>query len=160
MVYEDGKKVGEKNLIIKPENFDIPESSAAIHGISTERAHKEGILLAEALAHFESDLRRCTHLVAHNISFDEKIIAAEFFRQKKVDLVAVLDSRNKICTKKISTTFCAIPSVNSMSGYKWPRLQELHQKLFGSEFEDDHNAATDVAMTAKCFWELKRLSII
>ena len=46
------------------------------------------------------------------------------------------------------TNFCAIPG---SYGYKWPKLSELHYKLFGSYFEEAHNAAVDITTTAKCF---------
>ena len=61
---------------------------------------------------------------------------------------------------EISTNFCAIPSTNGYGGYKWPKLSELHMKLFGTQFEDSHNAMADVEATAKCFWEMKRLQVI
>ncbi len=52
-----------------------------------------------------------------------------------------------------STDFCAI---DGPYGYKWPKLQELHNKLFGVGFTEAHNAAADIAATAACFWEMKK----
>jgi hypothetical protein len=48
-----------------------------------------------------------------------------------------------------STNYCAI---NSSYGFKWPKLSELHFKLFGTNFEEAHNAAYDINATSKCFW--------
>ncbi|MBC7525895.1 MAG: 3'-5' exonuclease, partial [Flavobacterium sp.] len=56
-----------------------------------------------------------------------------------------------------TTNFCAIPGPY---GYKWPKLSELHYKLFQTGFEEAHNAAADIQATAKCFWELKRMGKI
>lgn len=56
-----------------------------------------------------------------------------------------------------STSFCAIPAAY---GYKWPKLSELHFKLFKTGFEEAHNAAVDIKATAMCFWEMKKLGII
>ncbi len=56
-----------------------------------------------------------------------------------------------------TTNFCAI---DGPYGYKWPKLSELHFKLFNTGFEEAHNAAVDIKATAKCFWELKRLNKI
>ena len=53
--------------------------------------------------------------------------------------------------------FCAI---QGPYGNKWPKLKELHEKLFGTGFDEVHNAALDIQATAKCFWELKRRGII
>ncbi len=44
--------------------------------------------------------------------------------------------------------------------YKWPTLAELYDKLFGEGFDEAHNAAADVAATARCFFELLRLGVI
>jgi hypothetical protein len=56
-----------------------------------------------------------------------------------------------------TTDFCAL---KGPYGNKWPKLTELHYKLFGSGFEEVHNAAVDIQATAKCFWELRRMGII
>ncbi len=53
-----------------------------------------------------------------------------------------------------STKFCAI---YGPYGYKWPKLSELHYKLFGTGFDEAHNAAVDITATVKCFWELIRI---
>jgi DNA polymerase-3 subunit epsilon len=65
--------------------------------------------------------------------------------------------KKKICTMQRTTNFCAI---NGHYGYKWPKLSELHYKLFNTGFEESHNAAIDINATAKCFWELKKLGKI
>lgn len=88
------------------------------------------------------------------MSFDEKIVGAEFLRNGMQNLIP---SKNKICTMEKSTDFCAI---EGPFGYKWPKLSELHYKLFGTYFQEAHNAAVDITATAKCFWELKRLGKI
>ena len=58
---------------------------------------------------------------------------------------------------KSSTNFCRIPG---NYGFKWPKLSDLHIKLFGKDFDEAHNALADIRATADCFWELKRLKII
>jgi len=35
-----------------------------------------------------------------------------------------------------------------------PRLNELHEKLFGKKFDDAHDASYDVAATARSFFGL------
>jgi DNA polymerase III epsilon subunit-like protein len=151
---KDGGLVVSSDCIIKPQGFTIPEESARIHGITTGRALKEGRELASVLRDFKALLDQARYLVAHNMSFDEKIVGAEFLRNNMPDIPA---AKYKICTMHGTTEYCAIPGAR---GYKWPRLAELHRKLFLADFEGAHNAASDVAATAKCFWELKRLGII
>lgn len=155
--YKDGEKINSADYIIKPEDFFIPKESSKIHGITNERAENEGALLQVVLKEFQNLAKQADFLVAHNISFDEKIIGAEFLRK---NMENVLPAKQTICTKEISTDFCAISHANGREGYKWPKLSELHIKLFGTEFADSHNAMADVSATAKCFWELKNRGIV
>lgn len=146
----NGTKVGSGEYIIKPEDFIIPNDSSMIHGITTERAQQEGVALQYALEDFKENIAKATYLVAHNISFDEKIVGAEFLRK---NIANDLSAKKRICTMESSTNFCAI---DGPYGYKWPKLQELHNKLFGVGFTEAHNAAADISATAACFWEMKK----
>lgn len=154
-LYDDnGTKIVEGNYIIKPEGFIIPQASSDVHGITHERALKEGQPLDTVLNKFVETLKKSNLLVAHNMSFDEKILGAELLRNNMTNHI---DGIRKVCTMQSTTNFCQIPGYY---GYKWPTLQELHSKLFGRGFEDAHDAYVDVAATVKCFFELKRLGKI
>ena len=103
------------------------------------------------LQKFQSLINQAEVLVAHNMSFDEKIVGAELLR---AGMYNSIPAKNKICTMQSTTNFCAI---DGPYGYKWPKLSELHYKLFRTDYEEAHNASVDITATAKCFWELKRL---
>jgi DNA polymerase-3 subunit epsilon len=150
----NGNKISGGDFIIKPEGFTIPIEVTRIHGISTEKALKDGQTINSVLQHFNALIEQANYLVAHNMSFDEKIIGAEFLRNGMINSTA---TKKKICTMQRTTDFCAI---RGPYGYKWPKLSELHYKLFRTNFDEAHNAAVDITATAKCFWELKRLGII
>jgi len=150
----NGNKISGGDYIVKPEGYSIPTDASRIHGISTERAIKEGHALKDVLLNFQTLIEQADYLVAHNMSFDEKIVGAEFLRNKMADSIA---PKKKICTMQSTTNFCAI---TGSYGYKYPKLSELHYKLFKTGFDEAHNAAVDINATAKCFWELKRLGKI
>lgn len=154
----DGQLIESKNFIIKPNGYTIPSDSSRIHGISTQRAMTDGIEIDIVLADFQTMLSKATYLVAHNMEFDEKIIGAEFYRLKNND---PLVSKSKFCTMKSRSiiSYCEIPS-GRYGSYKWPKLSELHYKLFGTNFEDAHNASIDIQATAKCFFALRKKGII
>jgi len=150
----NGNEIDNRDYIIKPEGFTIPVEASNVHGISTEQALIEGEDLKKILVIFAAEIEKADYLVAHNISFDEKIVGAEFVRK---GIKSKLFDKKQICTMKSSTNYCQLPG---QYGYKWPNLMELHKKLFGHGFEEAHNAAADIGATAKCFWELKKLKVI
>lgn len=158
MIYDkNGIKQDEKEFIIKPEGFNIPEDSARIHGITQAKAMECGQDLKTILQKFYDDYFKVDFLVAHNYSFDEKIIGAELLRQQMDNF---LPNAQKICTMEATRDFCKIPSTTS-AGYKWPKLSELHIKLFGEDFSNAHDAFVDTKACARCFFELiKRKEIV
>ena len=148
---EHGKLIINKNFIIKPDGFEIPFAVAKIHGITTERAEKDGVDLKSAIDEFIVDLKRVTYNVGHNIEFDINIVGAEIYRlgldTDEITSLAVIDTKNE------SVDFCALPGGRG-GKFKWPTLTELHTKLFGVPFADAHDAAYDVDATARCFFGL------
>lgn len=149
-----GQLIEKEDFIIIPEGYKIPPEAARVHGITTERALAEGTDLFEVLEKFSRRLSDASILIAHNISFDEKILGAEFYRKS---IPNKLDKMKKICTMKSSANFCRIPG---NYGYKWPKLGELHHALFGAQFEEAHNAAADIQATVKCFWALRQKGVL
>ncbi|MFZ6053310.1 DNA polymerase III subunit alpha [Halocola ammonii] len=147
---EKGNLLDAKNYIVKPEGFTIPFNAAKIHGITTERAEKDGHPLSEVLEIFNTDLAKTKYVAGHNIDFDVKVTGAEYYRKEQD--TNLLDLK-QLDTKDLSVEFCAIPGGRG-GRFKWPTLTELHTKLFGVAFEDAHDAAYDVDATAKCFFGL------
>lgn len=154
-VYDiNGKVISSHNRIVKPEGFVIPDDSIRIHRITNERAKSEGIPLESALKEFAKDLEANNFLVAHNISFDNKVTASEFFR---MDMKNYMRDIVHICTLNSTINFCRI---QGKMGLKPPTLTELHNKLFDKGFEDAHDALVDVEALARCFFELRRLGVL
>jgi DNA polymerase-3 subunit alpha len=154
---KNGKLISMENHIIRPDGFDIPFKAEKVHGISTARATKEGKDISVVLAAFQKDMDRAQLLVGHNIEFDINIIGAEFLR-KSIEPKTLLESA-KVDTGLVSIDYCQL--AGGMGGkLKMPRLLELHQKLFGKGFGDAHDAAYDVAATARCFFGLIQVNVV
>jgi DNA polymerase III subunit epsilon len=149
-----GRKTGARSYVIRPDGFTIPKDAERIHGISTLRAKRTGIPISEALDDLMEVLGRSRVVVAHNFSFDGNVVGAEFYR---LGIRNQFRRKVQVCTKESGTDFCALPG---RYGFKWPTLTELHLKLFGKKVRETHNAASDVATCAKCFFELKRLGVV
>ena len=151
---EEGNPLSQGNEIVKPEGFVIPADAARVHGITTEKAMQMGKPLREVIDLFLQDAGKAQCIVGHNISVDQEIVGAELNRLGITDTISTAKS---ICTKKVGTDFCKIPGY---FGYEWPKLQELHHKLFGCDFEDAHDAMADITATVKCFFEMRRRGLI
>lgn len=151
IAYDDnGNELSSATYIIKPAGFEISPTSAEIHGISQEKALKEGVDLETVLAEFGNLLSKAEKIVAHNIAFDENIVGAEFLR---CGMENIIPSITKVCTMKQTVDFCAI---EGRYGYKWPTLSELYFKVFNKKLQNAHNALADIRATADCFWELRK----
>jgi len=150
----DGNRIESDDFIIKPENFKIPVEASRIHGITTEKAINEGEELEKVLIKFNELVEQADFIVAHNISFDEKILGAELLRKK---IKSDFNRKRKLCTMQLSTDYCKLPGPY---GYKWPKLSELHMKLFGEDFDEAHDASVDINATERCFWEMRKIGLI
>ena len=156
-IHDDkGQLVEVKSYLVKPDGFTIPRGSEKVHGISTERATKEGHPIELVLNEFNKTLEQADTIAGHNIEFDNSIVGSEMLRYK---IITSLFDKNTIDTKIVSTNYCGLPGGRS-GNYKWPTLEELYQKLFKESFVAAHNALADVQATSRCFFELIRLGLI
>lgn len=150
----NGQTSGRYHLIIKPEDFEIPEASTKVHGITTQHAILNGVPLKDALSAFERAMEASDLLIAHNIAFDEKIVGAELSR---LGMKSRLDTIPKYCTMTAGINVCRIPGYRR-GIFKWPTLDQLHRHLFREGFSNAHNSAADTAACSRCYFELKRLA--
>lgn len=158
--------------LIKPDGWEVPsidyylrqgfsqakaEKEATFwikNGFTQQQNEEEGVPILNALNSFITVFQQCSYIIAHNMSYDNNVLGAEMIRNK----VRPNNKPVKLCTKLASTEFCQIP--DRFGGYKWPKLEELHNKLFGRGFEGAHDAGNDVDACAKCFFELIKLDVI
>lgn len=148
-------KVCEGDIIIRPDGFLIPKAATDIHGISHEKALNEGVEISGVLYQFSDLIEKADYLVGHNLGFDKPVIGAEMIRYGFNE--SLIMRKPSLDTMLMSTNFCQIPGPY---GYKWPKLSELHTKLFNKEFDNAHNAFADIEATAKCFFELVKIGVI
>jgi DNA polymerase-3 subunit epsilon len=151
---ESGEVVAREQFIVKPEGFSIPPDAARVHGITTDRALREGAGLKQVLLAFSAAAKKSSGAVAHNLDFDEKVLGAEFAR---VQLDDPLPRLERLCTMRASTDHCQLPG---RYGYKWPTLEELYRHLFDETLQGAHDAAADALACARCFFELRRLEVL
>lgn len=152
----DGYQVEKYLNLIQPDGWEVPKEDFFInHNLTTERCQEEGVPVVDALLAFMDAIKNndVALLVAHNMQFDQPIVAAEMIRREmRLERIVA-----KFCTMKASVDLCAIPGPY---GYKWPKLEELHRKLFDKDFANAHDAGNDVAALRNCFFELMKLGHI
>ena len=135
----------------------IPPESIAIHQITRERSEREGIQLSYALVEFAEAIKNVDLIVAHNLSFDKKMLLVELHRQQMPNcfIRANGNAIKEYCTMQETVQLCKIPTPNkkyaNLGQFKWPRLNELHKQLFHCEPSGTHNAIADVMICLRCY---------
>lgn len=133
----------------------IPEESTAIHKITTRKSHVEGIDMNVALDLFEICYDRCDMLIAHNIEFDKQMLLIECKRQNSFTLIDKLINKTitEFCTMKNAIQICKIERKfkNGDTYYKYPTLNELHEKMFGISLNNLHNSFNDIVVCLRCY---------
>ena len=140
--------------LIAPDGWVVPDGDFwKTHGYSTEKCAAEGISIAIALAKFLSAANECEALGAHNMAYDYNVLGAEMIRAGKRLNPGIKLTR--YCTQELGTNYCQLPGFKGQ--FKWPKLEELHTKLFNCSFDGAHDALNDVMVSAKCFFQLMDL---
>jgi DNA polymerase III epsilon subunit-like protein len=153
----NGQSLIERSFILKPDGYKIPQSVAKIHGITQEMADAKGVPRVPVMQEYVRTAAESSLLVAHNIDFDIALVRSEC---RRLGLPRSFDSTPMQCTMKGSTAYCGLSHLSGKKGFKWPRLEELHYKLFDCYFSGAHNALVDVQITKKCYFELKNRGVI
>jgi DNA polymerase III epsilon subunit-like protein len=172
IIYDDklNELVEAKDYIVKlPENIIISEDSTAIHGITNSTCQQKGVSIRVALSEFFRHLLNVDALVGHNIDFDINMIRVELLRMindettqdhaanHKINLHFITNYKNVLCTMKDSIELCNIQLINKSGKpyLKYPKLLELHEKLFNQSPTNLHNSFIDILVTLRCFMKLK-----
>lgn len=158
----DEKCLQASSFFIKPDGWVIEQEAAELTGITMEKCEAEGIPIQQALKTLYDDVvANDVHIfVAHNFDFDSNVIAAEYWRLGEfvapwnINGAPLKWMIKTFCTMRASTNVCKLPG--RRSGFKWPKLEELHKFLFGTDFVGAHAALNDVQACAKCYFELQR----
>ncbi len=143
------KFVSSNCFIVKPTDFWINLNSTKIHGITQERAFKEGIERSIILQQLKSALLRSDTIIAHNMPFDNRMISSELNRLDNHDLFNLWTQKTKICTMKEAKRIYG----------KNLKLSELYLKLTQEPLPDKmHSADVDTNMCARVYFNLKKKS--
>lgn len=161
--------ISSMNMTIQSKGLPMSKGAQETHGISVEFADNYGHEPEDAFNIFVTLCNKADLLVAHNKSFDFRLIAimAKRINSKpnnlNYEVLPVLDNIKEIpsvCTMMSTTKLCQLPYPSGKAGNKWPKLTELHMFLFGEEFDGAHDALADVMATRRCYYELLRRGVL
>ena len=138
-------------FLIASNERNIHPGAEKVHQISTKITDRYGISETFLAVLFDNYLSKADLVVAHNITFDLKMVSNLFARNNMEDAVYNLENRASFCTMKKSTELCKLPG---KYGYKWPKLSELYSFLFKEGLKGAHDAMVDIKATMKCYFEL------
>ena len=152
----------ERHEIIRPQGWDIPTETVAIHGITTEQADKEGKPFIEVVTEFLNDAEKYPLICAHNVYFDTSIIKAAIMAlcpELADKAESALFKGKRIDTMYKTIKFVGAKYPNGRPG-KYPRLEELFAKLFNGATFPAHNALEDVRALRQCLPPLVEMGIV
>lgn len=172
-VYDSGLRelIKTYNAFIKiPSDIVISEKITELTGITREKLDTDGIDITIALEEFYEAYCRSDIIVAHNFSFDSKMIEIEATRNqsafKNKDsafyIMRMFTTHSKLstvqlkCTMRMSIQLCNIQKINSSGTTykKFPKLSELYEFLFHEIPENLHNSMIDVIVCLRCYLKI------
>lgn len=159
----DGELVDAFEAMICPDGWDIPDEVAAIHGITNAIAAEQGIAEAEALAGFMAIHDQAGLRVAHNCSFDDRILRIALMRFLGEETADAFKLGASYCTALASKPICQLPPTPKMlassfrNQFKTPNLAEALLHLTGEELVNAHRARVDTEACAKVYFALQKL---
>lgn len=153
-----GANIRPKALIslIINQDVDVPLGAYRVHGIDRDAQRRYGVNM-DGAAYVFCDMVNCAdELVAHNIRFDTGIMNHLLHSQ---EMPVDLNEKTQICTMKLMTPVCKLPPVKR-GEYKWPKLEEAYQWMFGRTFANAHDASADTLACAEVFFGYRYLHSI
>jgi DNA polymerase III epsilon subunit-like protein len=135
-----GRLIDTFDAIIKPEDFVIGEDSFAVHGISHEKALKEGRPFTEVFIDFLKFVGpRTKTLVAHNAQFDISVLYSEMLR-------------HQLNTEQVDTfVFRCTLELYKERFLGTIKLTKLYEDIFGEEFDNAHNSLADAIACGRVY---------
>jgi DNA polymerase-3 subunit epsilon len=151
------------DVTIRPDGWTIPAEVAAIHGITTEIALDIGVAADTALELFLDLWNRCALRIAHNETFDARLVRISCLRHIPNDLVlhqAWKEGASE-CTQILATRILQLPPTEKMrkAGFlkhKSANLGEAYKFFTGVDLVGAHSAGVDVSACIAVHMAIKR----
>lgn len=168
----DGKIIDSFSEFITPDGWEIPNGPNdhfwRDYGYTTELCKEKGVPMKSGLDWMTNAMSQATHIVAHNYAFDRSLLISELIRYNyspdsvgnfPKPLCTMMTTINLVEAQFSDELLAKYPEFLSGKN-KFPKLEELHQFLFGVGVENAHDAEWDLKATHKCLIELIERGIV
>lgn len=142
------------DVIVRPDGWEIPEETVALHGITMERAMDEGIPEKDAIDMLVELWRQADQRVGHNERFDARICRIGLKRYFGDDLADEFKAGAAECTGLLAKPIMCLPP-KGRYGWKMPSLAEAYQHFIGGEIRGAHNALADTRACMQVYYAIK-----
>jgi DNA polymerase III epsilon subunit-like protein len=142
--------------------YEISEGAFKVNGLTKEFLATNGVVdqdISANLAGIGIQIDNCDLFIAHNVSFDWRMLQNEWARYGLFQDTQHVKT-TALCTQNDPAIKAFVGARDKNNNIKAPKLAELHQKLFGCGIDGAHDALADVKATAKCFFELVKRKVI
>ncbi|MCO7513752.1 3'-5' exonuclease [Pseudomonas guariconensis] len=157
----EGELVDSFEAMVRPDGWSIPNEVSVIHGITNELALEHGIAEAVAIEGFLDIWNRAGLRVAHNVSFDDRIMRIGFKRFQDAWVAESYREAAKFCTCQATTNIVQCPPTEKMiaSGrghlFKQPTVAEALKFFTGEDLVGGHRARPDAEACARVYFALQ-----
>ena len=163
--------ISSMDVIICPQQWEIPAETTAIHGITTELARDVGVVHTLATDMLMALKSAAGVRIGHNESFDARMVRIAQHRYK-LDVRGLVTPEKwlqawkeapALCTMQLSSPVVRIPPTAKMlaadKGAKFKRasLSEAYEALIGKPLENAHSAMADVQACMAVYFALEDL---
>ena len=157
-------EIASLDVIVRPDGWTVPDDVAVIHGITTERASDVGVPARVALDLFLELWSLSQVRIAHNESFDARLVRIALLRHHCADPQADINVRWKNgpaeCTMALSTPILKLPPTAKMLAarrhhHKSANLGEASQFFTGRPLVGAHSAMVDVRACIQVYRAIK-----
>lgn len=170
---ETGETLSAINFIIKPNDWIIPHDLENLTGITNSKAKKFGADMDDVLPVFIEMWKLADLRVAHNESFDMRMVRIEIMRHDfysgesvgpgdgpEVPFADHWKYGASFCTQAGCTSILKLPPTEKMLAAgrnhpKSPNLAEAYKHFTGKELEGAHNAAIDIMACKAVYFGIK-----
>ncbi len=144
------KVLGALDLIVRPDGWDIPAEVTEIHGISTELALDVGVPEDQALEMFLSLWNGRGTRIAHNRTFDQRILRIATKRYSDDETIERwAEKSDHDCTMFLAK--------HRLGWGKAPKLSEAYEAFLGVEMDQTtaHTAMADARACMELYWAMQ-----